>query len=447
MNRVNLEKELKQMIDHYPTELPDMVRARIDNTLASLPTIPSKRTKGLARKMTLASAAAAIMGVCLIGSGFVSPVMAQTLNQIPLFESVFKVAGDLGLQTAVEKKLITPINQSVTLNGVTLRISEVFYDGSRLTIGLVQHSPNGIKEILEVEPLINEKSWNFTASGTDIENSTDEKTAASLVQFMPVMPEKLPDSFDLTLLVFLKGMEHERFVFEFPVKKTSSENRIITPMMSKTHGDMKITVQKIRLAPSTTHLVMDSVIPAGKESEAPRYAMFDDKGTMLQPLAENGNGEKMNNRMNLISETEFIPFRTIPSSITIKPYVDEPNFKVIATTAVLNDLPSVEHPIVLQQGEAGSLEITQVEKLMDKTVVHFRTVGDNPYRQAVLSIMDEEGNTRIPSNTFRVEDPEKYEFIAEFPAMKPDRQITFVTNEYPKTNYIKELEIMIPISK
>ncbi|RCW40905.1 DUF4179 domain-containing protein [Paenibacillus prosopidis] len=448
MNRVNLETEIKQMIENYPTELPDMVRDRIDNTLTSLPTMPSKRTKGLARKMTLASAAAAILGISLIGSGFVSPAIAQALKQIPLIESVFKIAGDLGLQAAVENKLITPINQSVTLNGVTLRISEVFYDGSRLTIGIVQHSPNGIKEILEVEPVINGNGWNFSATSSDIENLTDKKTAVSLVQFMPLMPgEKLPDSFDLKLLVFLKGMEHERFVFEFPVRKSSSENRVITPMMSKTYGDMKITVQKIRLTPNTTHLVTNVIIPAGKESEAPRYTMFDNKGTMLQLLAENGSGEKMNNRVHLTSETEFIPFKTIPSSITIKPYVDESSFKVTETSAVLRDLPSPEHPIVLQQGEAGRLEITQVEKLTDKTVVHFRTFGDNPYRQAVLSIMGEEGNTRIPSDTFRIEDPEKYEFIVEFPAMKPDRKITFVTNKYPKTNYIKELEMTIPISK
>jgi hypothetical protein len=244
MNRVNLEQEIKQMIENFPTELPVMVRDRIDNTLASLPTIPSKRKKGLARKMTLTSAAAAILGVSLIGSGFVSPVMAQTLKQIPLIEFVFKIVGDLGLQTAEEKKLTTPINQSVTLNGITISVSEVFYDGSRLTIGIVQHSPNGIKEILEVEPVINGKGWNFAASSSDIENS-DKKTAASLVQFMPVMPgEKLPDSFDLKLLVFLKGMENNRFEFDFPVNKTSSGSQIVKPMVTKTYEDTTVTVSR-----------------------------------------------------------------------------------------------------------------------------------------------------------------------------------------------------------
>lgn len=445
MDRVNLEMEIKKMIGNYPTELPDMVRDRIDKTLASLPTIPSKRTKGLARKMTLSSAAAAILGVSIIGSGFISPAMAQTLRQIPLIESVFKIVGDLGLQTAEDKKLITPINQSVTFNGVTLSISEVFYDGSRLAIGLVQHSADGIKEILEVEPVINGKSESFAASSFDMANSTAEnKTVASLVQFLA--GEKLPDSFDLQLLVFLKGMENNRFEFNFPVRKTSPGSRIVNPRVTKTYGDTTITVQKIQMTPSTTQLVMDVNLPAGKETVAPRYAMFDDRGIMLQTLHEIGRSEKIDNiMMNLTSETQFAPFQSIPKFVTIKPYVDEVRLKVRENSAVMDRMPSTESPIILDQGELGKLEISKVEKHSDKTFVHYRVVGDDPFRR-VFWIKGEAG-TKMNHTGFRVKDPEKYEFVVEFPALMSDQTITFVTDEYPKTDYIKELEVTIPIDQ
>ncbi|MGM0883806.1 MAG: DUF4179 domain-containing protein [Bacillota bacterium] len=443
MDRVNLEMEIKKLIGNYPTELPDMVRDRIDKTLASLPTIPSKRTKGLARKMTLASAVAAILGVSLLGCGFVSPAMAQTLRQIPLIESVFKIAGDLGLQTAEEKNLTTPINQSITLNGVTVSISEVFYDGSRLTIGLLQHSPDGIKEILEVEPVINGKSEHFAGSSTDMSNITDNKTVATLVQFLP--GEKLPDSFDLQLLVFLKGMENNRFEFNFPVRKTSSGSRIVNPIVTKAYGDTTITVQKIQMTPSTTQLVMDIKLPAWKETVAPRYALFDDRGIMLQTLHENGRSEKIDNMMNLTTKTQFAPFQTIPKFVIIKPYVDEVKLKVGENSAVMDHMPSTESPIILDQGELGQLEITKVEKYSDKTFVHYRAVGDDPFRR-VFWIKGEAG-TKIIHTGFRVKDPEKYEFVVEFPALKSDQTITFVTDEYPKTDYIKELEVTIPIDQ
>lgn len=438
MNSVNLKTEIKQMIEKYPTELPDMIRDRIDDTLASLPPTPSKRTKGLVRKMTLASAAAAILGVSCIGSGFVSPAMAQTLKQIPLIESVFKIAGDLGLQTAEEKNLTTPINQSVTLNGITISVSEVFYDGSRLTIGLVQHSPDGIKEILEVEPVINGKSEHFAASYSDMANSHDNKTVASLVQFMP--GEKLPDSFDLKLLVFLKGMENNRFEFTFPVNKTSSGSRIIKPMVTKTYGDMTVTIQKIQITSGTVDLVINTKLPERKA--APRYVLFDDRGIMLQTLHENGYGEKIDNKMNLTSEIQFVPLQTLPKSVTLKAYVDEVN-KSVENSAVMDRIPSQEKPIILEQGELGRLEITKVEKHSDKTFVHYRAVGDDPFRR-VFWIKDEAG-TKLIHTGFRVIDQENYEFVVEFPALNPDQTITFVTYEHPKTNYIQELETTIPI--
>lgn len=444
MNRVNLETEIKQMIENYPTELPDMVRDRIDNTLSSLPTIPSKRPKGLARKMTLASAAAAILGVSIIGSGFVSPAMAQTLKQVPLIESVFKIAGDLGLQSAEENKLTTPINQSVTINGVTISISEVFYDGLRLTVGLVQHSPDGIKEILEVEPVINGKSEYFEGSSTDKANSTDKNTVASLVQFLP-REKLLPDSFDLKLLVFLKGMENSRFEFDFQVSKTSSGSRIVKPMVTKTYEDTTVTVQEIQMTPITTHLVMNIKLPAGKETTAPRYALFDDRGIRLQTLHENGHGEKIDNVMNLTSATQFAPFQTVPKFVTIKPYVDEVKLKADENSAVMDRMPSPEHPIILEQGELGRLKITQVEYHSDKTLVHYRAVGDDPFRRVFW--MKDDSGTKINYTGFRVEDPEKYDFVAEFPALKPNQTITFMTDEYLKTDYIKELEFTFPIDQ
>jgi hypothetical protein len=187
---------------------------------------------------------------------------------------------------------------------------------------------------------------------------------------------------------------------------------------------------------------MNIKLPAGKETTAPRYALFDDRGIRLQTLHENGHGEKIDNVMNLTSETQFAPFQTVPKYVTIKPYVDEVKLKAAENSVVMDRMPSPEHPIILEQGELGRLEITHVEYHSDKTLVHYRAVGDDPFRR-VFRMKDEAG-TKITYTGFRVIDPEKYDFVAEFPAVKPNQTITFMTDEYLKPKYIKELEMTIP---
>lgn len=57
------------------------------------------------------------------------------MSQFPVFSSIFKHTENPGLKLAAEKGLTTSPNMSVTKDGVTLSVTEVFYDGTRLAIG------------------------------------------------------------------------------------------------------------------------------------------------------------------------------------------------------------------------------------------------------------------------------------------------------------------------
>ncbi len=91
--------------------------------------------------------------------------------------------------------------------------------------------------------------------------------------------------------------------------------------------------------------------------------------------------------------------------------------------------------------------ITQVERLPDKTLVHYRTEGLIPQEQAnPLWIEDSGGNKYLqlqkPSITV---DPVHYRFVKEFPAFTEKEQLTFVTRELTPPGYLKELEITVPL--
>ncbi|WP_230486296.1 DUF4179 domain-containing protein [Paenibacillus polymyxa] len=49
---------------------------------------------------------------------------------------MFKLAGDLGLQTADQKGLATSSNLSVIHSGITLKVPQIIFDGTRLVVAL-----------------------------------------------------------------------------------------------------------------------------------------------------------------------------------------------------------------------------------------------------------------------------------------------------------------------
>jgi hypothetical protein len=101
-----------------------------------------------------------------------------------------------------------------------------------------------------------------------------------------------------------------------------------------------------------------------------------------------------------------------------------------------------------QNGDKDALKITRVERLNDKTLVHYQTEGAQPHMQSnPLWIEDESGQKHLLlDKRTELVDPVYYKFIREFPAFPPDQKLTFVTKELPKPAYTKELEMTVPVS-
>ncbi|GBF78246.1 hypothetical protein PA598K_06864 [Paenibacillus sp. 598K] len=136
MKPYDLEQELQQLGRSSQDEVPELIRQRQDQVYASLAELPapapvSRRRHGRGA-WGAATAAALLIGV--IGSAYVSPVMAASLKNVPIISSFYQLAGDLGLQTAEQRGLAWKSNASVTQDGVTLSVSEIAYDGTRLSL-------------------------------------------------------------------------------------------------------------------------------------------------------------------------------------------------------------------------------------------------------------------------------------------------------------------------
>lgn len=325
-----------------------------ENLLQRIGEIEMKKNRRLLKTTLMTASAAAVLGVAVIGSGFVSPVMADALKKVPLIGSVFTELKGEQLQEAVDKGMVTAPNLSVTHDGITLKVSDVLYDGTRLSVAIqregvdnldsmpspyppeggIQMTPSG--EPLPVVPMEErEKGYleipELLIDGKELEFKKGMQTGfgdypskANTAMYEITKGLELPDKFALTLKVKVTRVA-EPFVFDIPVEINKS-NVVLQPNTTKSYEDFSYTVKKVELTPASTRLVIDSTGPVPKtEEQTGEYS-----ATMMYYDIVDENGNQVDQRMlgffNKEPDTEYhvdelyAAFTQTPKSITIKPY-------------------------------------------------------------------------------------------------------------------------------
>ncbi|WP_159888087.1 DUF4179 domain-containing protein [Paenibacillus puerhi] len=442
-------EERLQQVKHEPSApLPALLRERIDTTLSELP--PFKRRRRWLPRAAVGAAAAALVGIGVLGSGFVSPDMAAALRQLPLLTSVFQFAGDFGLRAADEKGMVTEVHQTATDQGISLKITEAMYDGVRLSIGYFQESARGIQELsgpgleFEVNGTSYEGAWSATGS------YVDAQTYAGVLTLTP--GQELPDRFTFGLKVYQIGELKGMWSFEFPVRKMASTNKVVMPMAVKTAGDVTMTVKRITFTPGSTELEVAYKAPLQtfQAGQLIQFQMIDDQGVFLEQRGGSGSGKREGELEISEWKQQFGPAQRIPDYVTVRPYIDGLGVSgglLPETRVPLDRLPSEEEPLILSQGAAGRLLVTKVERLSDKTLVHYQAEGASPHLQGTsLWLEDEAGRKHLLlDRSTKVIDPHTYKWVREFPAFEAGESLTLVTRQMEQPSYERDLEFVIPI--
>ncbi len=123
-------------------------------------------------------------------------------------------------------------------------------------------------------------------SGTG--SPVDEHTYAGVIDLMPA--EDLPNHFKLQMDISQIGSTKGRWSFSIPVTKMASTNKVVLPMITKSYGDITLTVKKVLFAPGSTELDIEVKQPADADRFI-QYDLFDDKGTQLQRRSGSGRGQ------------------------------------------------------------------------------------------------------------------------------------------------------------
>ncbi|MEK5256567.1 DUF4179 domain-containing protein [Paenibacillus sp. FSL F4-0125] len=354
MVNTKLEEQLKNCQSLLPDQLSDIARSKLNETYQIIretdnsisPVQKKKNVSKTFNKWWISTAAAAILGVTVLASGFVSPVMADALKQIPVLGEIYSLwgenNGDPGVQQAED--FITNVNQSVTHGDVTMNIPTLLFDGTRILMNIttpgnsLASEPNsppsdankGAVDKFEVlykgQPL--NAGYEFmdgeTASSIMVQvlnTYYEPSTTTQTVQF--------PDQFDLTVNVTLKGYDVP-FEFVLPVTK-STPVTALTSEETKHHDNINLQISKVEITPITTQISVEYKTKPGQSIEemlasipskykganggiiALQFDIVDEHGVQLKPIGAHPLSESYNVR--------FEPFKTIPSTVTIKPYL------------------------------------------------------------------------------------------------------------------------------
>jgi len=276
MVNTKLEEQLKNCQSLLPDQLSDITRSKLNETYQIIRETdnsisPIQRKINVSRtfnKRWVSTAAAAILGLTLIASGFVSPVMADALKQIPVLGQIYSLwgenNGDPGVQQAED--FITNVNQSVTHGNVTMNIPTLLFDGTRILMNITSpgnslaSEPNsppsdankGALDKLEVlykgQPL--NAGYEFMDGETATRLMVYVTRTTSIDQTV-----QFPDQFDLTVNVTLKGYDVP-FEFVLPVTK-STPVTVLTSEETKHHDNINLQISKLEITPITTQLSVE----------------------------------------------------------------------------------------------------------------------------------------------------------------------------------------------
>lgn len=316
MNHDQIDNQLKEYCQRQTMELPSNIRSRIDETLAQLP-----RHQYTVKLWRNASVAAILIIGILFSCAAISPAAAATLQKIPFIGSVFGLVGDIGLKAANEKGITTQPKETASEQGITIKVTEALYDGTRLAIGYIQESDKMAQNWQvpeDIEFYINgEKStlnWSHTG------NSLGEGQYAAVLDIKS--PQPFPDKFNLEVKFKQFGNVSGNWIICLPVSKNETKpiNKLFTPMLSKTFNDTSITVKSLafNISAAKLDIELSQPIDTGKFFS---FDVFNDKDKKLQTLSVSGElVDTKENRATMQIKVLLAPMDNIPEYIVIKPF-------------------------------------------------------------------------------------------------------------------------------
>jgi len=427
----------------------------------------SKRNKPARSRKLLATGCTIVAMVILFGALSSFPASAEQLRKIPLLGKLFEgniltYVGDSGLINGKNAGLTSAFNQEASDQGVTIKLEDALFDGARLSIAteIYAEQPNYISYVNDVLLTVNGISipdkvlslWvqrysaNQSVGMMQLDmNELERYYNLNAGKVEPISFKQL-ERFDLELQIRkVSGIGEQvngNWNFKLPVVNNAlAKSRFITletgNMKSSKNGQFELT--SYLLTPATTEL---NIRFSGITDEL-RFLLEDDRGMKIEML-----GATYTTGADGVADgtIRFAPLASGTQTIRVTPYHVLPQELRIGESRLNMD----KLPIVLSQGEAGNVIVSNVEFLSDKTLVYFSVEGRDPYLLRSLSLNTYEGRPFETVNFYfspiRLSDT-AYDYVMQYPALDPEQRYVLRTLSMAQIKVLEELAIELKVGK
>lgn len=309
-------KEIKNAIEHIPVPKEKVFNAI--NTGIKMTRYSKKR------RVLLSVGTAAALLIITFASGFVNPTMNKVLAKAPFIGELFKEFNDsIGLSLA-NQDAVTELNQTVTKNGVTVKLNSAYFDGSVVSItGFVDEDvEKGHNEKGEVSFDMNfehnqgdNDPW-FSGMSEDIRKV---KNGYNFQWKMNYPYEEIEDGFTLPITIHsINGIKGE-WNFDVPIQQERNIRLVVNQEQTYQEDDLNIRVEEIVTAKASSSLIYETVqkykdddiyFPKAIDNEGNVY-YFGNQTRLSEDAAEDGYHRVIRRKMtklhNNVSSLTFYP--------------------------------------------------------------------------------------------------------------------------------------------
>lgn len=270
------------------------------------------------RRLAIGTSAAVLSLGILVGSAAISPAMANFVSQIPIIGSIFSQSNDKGLVQVSETGLTQIVGETKTVNGKSLTIDEVFYDGTRFTFSysLVSDVPITDNYLMPSWTIDGQQYASGMGRDAEVVISPMERTGIYELGYYQEETVPLKEKFELGL--WFEGEGGEKWDFHIPVVKQADQRLIaINAIQELDDLNLKLIVTSIESGPGGMLLNYKIESPHDQHMASfIRFEVFDENGNVYKMNTGSANGN-----LYLTGNLLFDPIKADATQLTINPIV------------------------------------------------------------------------------------------------------------------------------
>ena len=430
-----MDKDIKKSIDSIPVPKQKLDAAIEEGLNTSQKQIMPKR-----KKIGILVMSCAVAFGLLISLGFLSPTMAGVLARVPLLDSIFTSVGDKGLRVAIHDENAVLLNETITSNGVSLKVQEVLYDGTRLAFSFVQDKAESITTH-RIEVNGEEINAPTSMNGEYLANGQ----FAGLIQMYPT--ESLPKEFNLNVSIIRIGETIGDWQFETHVLQTDNHPVNLGIGQRAELDDLSFEVKKFESTDSaiSLHIFFKGTPEALYNHQNERLELFllDQNGNSLPVISQSGSGDEK----GMLRKYVYEPLSEEVSDLTISPFFVPEITERKENTEILEQN---RLPLTISQGEMGDIVVTRMEEENELTAVYFESTSSFPFgtnfEMNHLWVGDSDGNYLIAEGGYpKAIGKNKYKMYIN--DTKDNGEIIIKTINIPKMTLNQEAQITVKIPR